>query len=220
MKSSIKLSTETYSTDNGGIVAKIWVSDYNTDDPCIFVLQDNYNMLNEKITPLFSTVATPAHLVEYQANYPTEKGGLYRTDHIYITLKNAVAYKEFIEAIKRRITLLCKNIDYLKEDKNYITEEWGFKGFSAYVAYTNSPKYSNCLKVTLPEDRKYFLKGNVKGVSTFIDVCTPEDILVFPDENVENKYRDNYVELCATSKVVLMCKDKLHELLQITTENN
>lgn len=213
MKSVIKVDTETYTTSEGGITAKIWVSECNTDDSNIFVLQENYNMLNEPIVPLFSTIATPAHISEYPINHPEEKGGLYRTDHMYLMFKRVSDYFAFIKDINRRIAKLCNNIDYLKQEKNYITEEWTFEGFTAQLKYTNSRSYSNCLTIELPVDKAYFICGKEAGNDRFFDVCTPEDLLVFNESDTECKYRTHKISICAPYAVIHICKDKIKELL-------
>lgn len=213
MKSVIKIDTETYTTSEGGITAKIWVSECNTGDPNIFVLQENYNMLNELTTPLFSTIVTPAHICEYPIKHPEEKGGLYRTDHVYLMFKRSSDYSDFIKEIRRRIAKLCNNIDYLKQEKNYTTEEWSFEGFTAQLKYTHIHSYSNCLTIELPADRAYFICGKEVGNDRFFDVCTPEDLIVFNESDTESKYRTHKISICAPYAVIHICKDKIKELL-------
>ena len=212
--SSIKLGIEEYTTETGGRRAKIWVAEYEGVDPNIFVLKQSFDMLHNETSPEFSTVATPALLEEYPIGYPEKEGGCYRTDHIYVTFSTQDAYNSFIQSINRRIDKLCKNIDFLADAKSYKKEEWKYPEFIAEVLYTNNPTFINKLKITVPEEYKIFLKKNTRNLGVlFLDICTKEDMEVYPISSSEEMFRDNTVELVASKAVITLLKDSFKKLL-------
>ena len=214
MTAKIKIEVEDYITDGGGRNAKIWVSSYENIDPNIFVLKEEFDMFHNKVTQSFHTVATPALMCEYPVDVPENEGGFYRTDHIYVSFEKQSTYQEFMQDINRRIEKLCFNTDFLNDKNNYKTESVITKYGELVFEYTDSKSLSNCLNVTLPEESKILLVKKTDNLGTlFLDVCTDEDMLTYPDEEKYITYRTNQTSLCGSYRIIEMVKSKLLELI-------
>lgn len=215
MKPYIKIDKEVYDTPVGGVLAKIWVSEYSgIKDPNIFVLKEEFDMLHNKTEPSFQTVCTPESFCEYPCDAPEEEGGFYRTRGIYIQTNTQDKFKEFLNSINERINKLCVNIEMLNDDTYKNTATISTNVFDIVFEYTNIKWFSNYIKITLPDDRKYLLIKNDPNVGkVFLDVCTPEDIFVYTDIHTDNIYRSNTVTICCSESLVDLIKDKLISLI-------
>ena len=215
MNTYVNIETEEYTLANGGVTSKIWVSEYSGVDPNIFVLQEAFDMFDVKTNPRFQTIATPALLLEYPVNEPEFKGGMYRTNHVYLKFDTQSAYTDFMEIADRRIRKLCRNVDMLKNTNNYKTESIRCNTGDIVIEYTDNKELSNCLKITLPEgDNRFLVKRTHNLGMLFLDVCTPEDIILYSENPADNMHRTNRVELCSSAVVLKKVKDKIIELLK------
>lgn len=215
MTPKIEYKTESYTTDIGGTNIKIWVSEYENIDPNIFVLKEEFDMFHVPRTPTFHTIATPELLCEYPVDEPEIEGGFYRTDHIYLSFNKQNNLKQFLEDLDRRIAKLCNNIIFLNTPNNYRSESVLTKYGELRLEYTTDKRLSNCIKIILPENEKRLLVKNTSNLGTlFLDVCTPEDMLVYSENASNVQYRTNSVSLCCAYEPLIMLKNKIITLLK------
>ena len=214
MTAKLKYSTESYRTDCGGTNIKFWISEYEDIDPNIFVLKEEFDMFHNPRISTFHTIATPELFCEYPVGEPETEGGFYRTDHIYLSFEKQESLTEFIANLDRRIAKLCINFDILNDPKNYYTDSIITKYGELIFTYTKKEKLSNCRQIKLPDTEKRLLVKKTDNLGTlFLDVCTDEDMFVYPDNPSENIYRTNEVSLCCAYKPMLMVKDTVKKLL-------
>lgn len=212
---TIKVDNETYTTACGRVDVKIWVSEYEDIDPNIFVLEQSFGMLNQEVTPKFSTVATPSMLKEYPVGAPENRGGLYRESKLYISFKNKKDYSDFMDNVNRRICKLIDNYNKLLDDSQYTTVDIPVNNTIMSVSHTNLKHLDNVLKISLPEQYNYFLMRNDDLLGKlFIDVCTYTDMAVYGTDNSDDLYRTNSIELVCSYTLINTLIHKIKELLQ------
>ena len=141
-------------------------------DNKLFIIRERLTNLYGKEGYSFETVATPVALVNYFADAPEERGGLFRVNKVELVYPTMPQAKAMLSKIQGRVDALCKYMDVLMDDAKLIAETHSTQRGTIEIKTSKPGLAFTRMVVTCDGASPIFIMQKIApDKEGFIDVC-------------------------------------------------